>query len=197
MMPSSDQIAEVLGSGGVVLLPTDTVLGLAASPAHAQAIEKIYTLKQRPRDKNLPIMVAGADQIAGLGAVLSEGALKLLASAYVPGALTLVLALDPMLVPAWLIGRREIAVRIPNNVLLLEALEKSGPLMVTSANRSGAEPPATTEEAADQLFGAPDLIVPGKGAAPAPSTIVDCTRDPVVILRHGVVSEAQIHEVLA
>ncbi|WP_417244635.1 L-threonylcarbamoyladenylate synthase [Celeribacter sp.] len=195
--PPSDQIAEVLTSGGVVLLPTDTVLGLAASPAHPQAVDRIYALKQRPREKNLPIMVAGADQIAELGAVLSESALKLLSSRFVPGALTLVLALDPLLAPAWLKGRKEIALRIPDNALLREVLQKAGPLMVTSANLSGSESPATTVEAEAQLHGAPDLTVAGKGAAPAPSTIVDCTTSPARILRHGAVSEAEIKEVLA
>ncbi|WP_434288287.1 L-threonylcarbamoyladenylate synthase [Celeribacter sp. SCSIO 80788] len=197
MIPSAEQIAEVLGQGGVVLLPTDTVLGLAASPAFPEAVDKIYALKQRPRQKNLPIMVADADQIFELGADVSFEAAKLLASPYVPGALTLVLPVDTLRAPAWLDGRSEIAVRIPDNELLLNTLRLAGPLMVTSANRSGAETPATTDDALTQLHGAPDLTVPGKGAAPAPSTIVNCTVTPVEIERHGVVPAAQIAEVLA
>ncbi|TNE68316.1 MAG: threonylcarbamoyl-AMP synthase [Rhodobacteraceae bacterium] len=197
MIPSAEQIAEVLGQGGVVLLPTDTVLGLAASPAFPEAVDKIYTLKQRPRQKNLPIMVADADQIFELGADVSFEAAKLLASPYVPGALTLILPVDAQRAPTWLDGRSEIAVRIPDNDLLLNALRLAGPLMVTSANRSGAETPATTDDALAQLHGAPDLTVPGKGAAPAPSTIVNCTVTPVEIERHGVVSPAEIAEILA
>ncbi|SFK06447.1 L-threonylcarbamoyladenylate synthase [Celeribacter neptunius] len=196
MSVSAEQIAKTLAEGGVVLMPTDTVLGLAASPAHTTAVDRIYELKQRPRDKNLPIMVAGVEQIAGLGAVIPAPAVKLLNSAYVPGALTLVLALDPMRAPGWLMDRSEIAIRIPDNALLLEALRLAGPLMVTSANRSGAVTPATTDEARAQLEGTPDLTVPGKGAAPAPSTIVNCTLEPVRIERHGVVTDAEIREVL-
>jgi Sua5/YciO/YrdC/YwlC family protein len=197
MIPSAEDIAEVLGQGGVVLLPTDTVLGLAASPAFPEAVDKIYALKKRPRQKNLPIMVADADQIFELGGDVSFEAAKLLASRYVPGALTLVLPVDAQRAPDWLDGRKEIAVRIPDNDLLLNVLRLAGPLMVTSANRSGADTPATTEDALMQLHGSPDLVVPGKGLAPTPSTIVNCTVIPVEIERHGVVSPAQIAEVLA
>lgn len=197
MIPSAEDIAEVLGQGGVVLLPTDTVLGLAASPAFPEAVDRIYELKQRPRQKNLPIMVADTDQIFDLGGDVSFEAAKLLASRFVPGALTLVLPVDPQRAPAWLEGRREIAVRIPDNALLLDALRLAGPLMVTSANRSGADTPATTDDALAQLNGAPALTVKGKGAAPAPSTIVNCTVEPIIIERHGVVSDDEIAEVLA
>lgn len=192
----AEQIAEVLSQGGVVLLPTDTVLGLAASPAHPQAVDRLYELKARPRDKNLPIMVAGVEQIASLGAVIPGPAVKLLNSRYVPGALTLVLTLDAMRAPGWLKDRSEIAIRIPDNDLLLDVLRHAGPLMVTSANRSGTATPASTDKALMQLDGAPDLTVPGKGAAPAPSTIVNCTVEPVRIERHGVITDAEIQEVL-
>lgn len=196
MTHTAKDIAQALTNGGVVLLPTDTVLGLAASPAHADAVDRIYALKQRPRDKNLPIMVADADQIFELGADVSFSAAKLLASRFVPGALTLVLPIDEPRAPKWLAGRSEIAVRIPNNALLLQTMQICGPLMVTSANRSGADTPETTDEALAQLTGAPDLTVPGTSAAPAPSTIVNCTEEPVRIERLGVVSEAEIAEVL-
>ncbi|AJE46202.1 L-threonylcarbamoyladenylate synthase [Celeribacter indicus] len=186
------EIARCLTEGGVVLLPTDTVLGLAVSPARSDAVDRLYALKMRPRDKNLPVMVADAGQIAALGAEIPPAADALLASRFVPGALTLVFGLDQTRAPGWLAGRAEIAVRIPDDARLLAVLRETGPLLVTSANRSGAETPATTVEAAAQLAGAPDMTVPGSGSAAAPSTIVNCRLSPVKIERHGAIPAAEI-----
>ncbi|MCA0042919.1 L-threonylcarbamoyladenylate synthase [Celeribacter litoreus] len=196
MTPTVAEIAKVLEEGGVVLIPTDTVLGLAASPTFPEAVDRIYALKQRPRDKNLPIMVANEDQIFELGADLSLSAAQLIASKFVPGALTLILPIDQTRAPHWLKDRVEIAVRIPNNDRLLETMRIVGPLMVTSANLSGEATPETTDDACAQLDGTPDLVVPGESAAPAPSTIVNCIDEPVHIERLGVVSEEEIAKVL-
>lgn len=190
------EIARCLTRGGVVLIPTDTVLGLAVSPAHTQAVDRLYALKQRPRDKNLPIMVADADQIRGLGAQMTLSAQTLLDSRFVPGALTIVFGLDETLTPGWLNGRDEIALRIPNDLRLLAVLRETGPLLVSSANRSGQDTPATTEAALVQLDGAPDLTVVGQGQAATPSTIVNCRKSPPVIERLGAVPEAEIAALL-
>nr|WP_321510827.1 L-threonylcarbamoyladenylate synthase [uncultured Celeribacter sp.] len=194
--PSISEVAACLQDGGVVLIPTDTVLGLAVSPAHPAAIDRLYALKQRPRAKNLPIMVADATQIAGLGADISPSARALLESRFVPGALTLVFALDPTRRPDWLAGRDEIALRIPDDARLLTVLRATGPLLVTSANRSGADTPPTTQAALEQLAGAPDLAVTGTGAAGTPSTIVNSRTIPVTIERHGAIPEAEIRALL-
>jgi L-threonylcarbamoyladenylate synthase len=190
------EIAQCLSQGGVVLLPTDTVLGLAVSPRHGAAIDRLYGLKHRPRDKNLPIMVADTDQIAMLGAQITPSAQALLSSSFVPGALTIVFGLDPARAPEWLAGRDEIALRIPNDAQLLAVLRETGPLLVTSANRSGAQTPGTTNEAAAQLNGTPDLIVAGTGRQATPSTIVNCRVTPARIERIGAVSEADIASLL-
>jgi L-threonylcarbamoyladenylate synthase len=193
---SVQEIAHCLSQGGVVLLPTDTVLGLAVSPQHTAAMDRLYGLKQRPRDKNLPIMVADADQIATLGAQITKSAEALLASPFVPGALTLVFGLDPAHTPGWLAGRKEIALRIPNDARLLAVLRDTGPLLVTSANRSGQETPCTAQEAAAQLNGMPDLIVAGTGHQGSPSTIVNCHASPARIERFGAIPAADIARVL-
>lgn len=196
MSQTATDIASCLLRGGVVLMPTDTVLGLAVSPAFSEAVDRLYAIKARPRVKNLPIMVANADQITELGAIVTKPAKRLLASDYMPGPLTLVLSLDATEAPAWLAGRDEIAVRIPADPLLLSVLAQTGPLLVTSANLSGQDAAATTPEALEQLTEAPDMTVHGKGQSAQPSTLVNCRSVPVSVERIGAVSAQSVFEIV-
>jgi L-threonylcarbamoyladenylate synthase len=83
-----NEIVECLGNGGVVLLPTDTVYGLAVSPNFDQSIDRLFALKRRPRNVNLPIMVASDAELEPLGFEVSESARRLLRSPLIPGSLT-------------------------------------------------------------------------------------------------------------
>lgn len=195
MSKTAQDIAEVLTKGGIVLIPTDTVLGLAVSPLHTEAVDRLYAMKARPRDKNLPIMVANSQQISALGAQVTPQAHALLASDLVPGALTLVLPLNTTQA-SWLAGRTEIAVRIPDEPLLRDVLTRAGPLLVTSANRSGVETPHDSESAAAQLTAQPDVIIQGHQKGDAPSTIVNCTTSPAKIERVGEIAVSRIEDVL-
>ncbi|MDR2189834.1 MAG: Sua5/YciO/YrdC/YwlC family protein [Candidatus Peribacteria bacterium] len=120
------QVVSTLQQGGVVVLPTDTVYGLAVVPTDATAVKKIYTLKERPMSMFLPIMVAHIGQLEELGVDINEPARKLLKSSLVPGGITFVLGFRPEAKkPEWLATRDEIAVRIPDNAFLLEVLEQT------------------------------------------------------------------------
>lgn len=185
-----DTAVGCLRAGGVVLLPTDTVLGLACLPEHAA---KIYALKQRPPEKNLPVMVADKKQIEALGAQLDARSRALIASDFMPGPLTLILALSGER-PAYLQGRPEVAVRMPDDKVLLNILHETGPLFVTSANRTGEATAAQTDHV--QLAGDVDYIVQGAARMPAPSTIVNLCGDTVKIERLGAISQAQIDVLL-
>src|ERR1043165_3327745 len=123
-----------LENGGVVLLPTDTVYGLAVNPNFDKSIDRLFALKRRPRNVNLPIMVSSEDELEPLGFHISDSARRLLRSPLIPGSLTLVLGFSSDYRPEWLKGREEAAVRIPNENRLLAVLRKTGPLLVTSAN---------------------------------------------------------------
>ncbi|MCC6000142.1 MAG: L-threonylcarbamoyladenylate synthase [Pararhodobacter sp.] len=180
--------AACLADGGTVLLPTDTVFGLAARPDRPAAVAGIFALKARPVQKNLPVMVANGDQLAALGARIDAPVQRLMASPFCPGPLTLALALDPARAPAWLAGRDEIAFRIPDDAFLLALLAQTGPLLVTSANRSGQPTPQDLAEALAQLAGAPDMVVAGTVPGATPSTLVNCRHSPPVIERLGAVS---------
>ena len=193
-----NQIIQTLQTGGALLIATDTVYGLAALPTDTKALEKIYSLKQRPREMFLPIMVAGVEDLEKLGLDINENPRKLFASDLVPGAITFVLGFkDESLKPDWLKNRDEIATRIPDNALLLSVLRETGPLLVTSANRHGhAQTPNNVKDILAELNGTPDLIVEDGEGKEVPSTIINCRFNPPKIERYGLISEETIHNIL-
>lgn len=196
-MPSIEAIAACLTGGGVVVLPTDTVYGIAASPEHPAAIDRIFALKARPRAVNLPIMVADPADLTSLGLHINERAARLLASPLIPGGLTLALGFGGAPRPAWLDGREEVAVRIPDDAKLLAVLRLTGPLLVTSANAHGAPSGETLSQVVGQLAGSPDLAIDGGVRHTVPSTLVNCRLDPPIIERHGAIPDAVIQDYLA
>ncbi|MDR0395312.1 MAG: threonylcarbamoyl-AMP synthase [Tannerella sp.] len=197
MTNKKEQIIRILQEGGVVLIATDTVYGLAALPTDKDAVAKIYRLKERPENMFLPIMVAEMSDLEHLGLDINACAEKLFRSAFVPGAITFVLGFkDESLKPGWLQGRDEVAVRIPDNALLLSVLKETGPLLVTSANRHGvSHTPNHVEEILKELNGSPDRIVEDGMGKEIPSTIINCRFDPPVIERAGVISSDMIHKI--
>ena len=198
MLDKKNETVQVLQAGGVVLIATDTVYGLAALPTNEKAVEKIYSLKSRPREMFLPIMVAEPDDLERLGLDINSNARKLFESDLVPGAITFVLGFkDDSLKPDWLSTREEIATRIPDNELLLAVLRETGPLLVTSANKHGL--PVTQAKVKDilaELNGAPDLVIEDGEGKETPSTIINCRPDPPVIERTGIIPIHVINSLL-
>jgi len=186
------EIVACLENGGVVLLPTDTVYGLAVSPQFDKSIDRLFSLKRRPRNVNLPIMVASDTELEPLGFEISESARRLLRSPLIPGSLTLALGFHSDYRPAWLTGRDEAAIRIPNDERLLAVLRKAGPLLVTSANAHSADTPDNINDILAQLDGAPDLSIDGGLLRTTASTLVNCRVDPPKIERLGVVPESEV-----
>ena len=196
-MTEIEQIVACLHTGGVILLPTDTVYGLAVSPNFDDAIDRLFKLKRRPRNVNLPIMVASDAELEALGFEVSESARRLLQSPLVPGSLTLAMGFRSDYRPTWLAGRDEAAVRIPNDERLLSVLRKAGPLLVTSANAHSAETPDNVADILAQLDGAPDLSIDGGTLRTTASTLVNCRVDPPAIERIGVVPESEVLKYLS
>lgn len=192
-----EEIVECLGRGGVVLLPTDTVYGLAVSPNFDQSIDRLFALKRRPRNVKLPIMVASDAELEALGFKVSDSARRLLSSPLIPGSLTLAMGFSSDYRPAWLAGREEAAVRIPDDERLLSVLRKTGPLLVTSANAHSAETPDNVADILAQLDGAPDLSIDGGTLRTTASTLVNCRVDPPRIERVGVVPESEVLKYLS
>jgi len=191
-----DQICGVLLGGGVVLLPTDTVYGLAVHPTRDDAVARLFAMKRRPRGRNLPIMVASVAQLDELGAVMTDEARRLM-EAFLPGPLSVALGLRPGDAPSWLSGRVEIAIRIPADEQLLDVLAVAGPLLVTSANISDEATPPSVEEILAMLDGRPDAgIDGGSRLGGVPSTLVNCNLPTPVIERVGAISSDEIVTVL-
>lgn len=191
-----ERVVDRIAAGGVVLLPTDTVYGLAASPNSEAAVDRVFALKGRPRNVNLPIMVSSQAQLEGLGLDVNEAAARLLRSPLVPGSLTLAMGFRDGPRPRWLEGRVEAAVRIPDDEWLLSTLGRTGPLLVTSANVHGVETPENLADVLAQLHGAPELAVDGGPLRTVPSTLVNCRLDPPVVERVGAIPEAEVLEYL-
>jgi L-threonylcarbamoyladenylate synthase len=189
--------AECLLAGGVVLLPTDTVYGLAAHPGHDDAVTRLFAIKGRPRSVNLPVMVTSKDQIAALGGIVSPAADALLRSKYVPGALTIAVRTAPEDLVPWLQGRPEFAVRIPDDERLLAILERTGPLLVTSANLHAQAVRESVTEILSTLAIAPDLVIDDGIRNTVPSTLVNCGVVPPKIEREGAVSKEEIEAILS
>jgi len=186
-------VAALLG-GKVAVLPTDTVYGLVAAPTHEAAIDKVFQLKNRPRDFNLPIMVAQADDLHDLGLEINKNAQNLLDSEYIPGGLTLILGFKKdALRPAWLEGRQEVAIRIPNHNFMLKLLSQTGPLLATSANRHRSKiNMCILPEILEDLESEPDLVVDGGVLSGRSSTIVNCRYKEISIERRGDITIEEI-----
>jgi len=199
MSDKKNETVQALLAGGVALIATDTVYGLAALPGKEQAVEKIYELKKRPRELFLPVMVAHIHDLERLGVDISTSARKLFESYLVPGAITFVLGFkDESLKPDWLKTREEIATRIPDNALLRSVLKETGPLLVTSANLHGqAATQVRVEDILSELNGAPDLIVESGEGKEVPSTIINCRYDPPLIERFGIIPVNIIFQILS
>ncbi len=194
---NTDKIIESLQNGGVVLLPSDTVYGLAASPLHENAVNRIYELKSRPRNRKLPIMTASVNEIENIGLDINSYAKKLLSSHFVPGALTLILGFKTVPLLSWLSGREEVAVRIPKNTRLLNILKKTGALLVTSANKHGqSQTPSTVPEILSELNGLPDIIIDKGHIENLASTIINCRSVPPRIEREGCISSIELFKIL-
>ncbi|MEI8132906.1 MAG: L-threonylcarbamoyladenylate synthase [Leptolinea sp.] len=185
----------IIETGGLVAFPTDTVYGLAADVRSAAAIERIYQAKGRDMVKAIPVLICNIDQVTQVALDLPNSARRL-AEKFWPGALTLIVPRLPDL-PENLSSSPTVAVRMPNYAPVQTVLQHCGPLAVTSANLSGEANPLTAEDVFAQLGGKIDLILDGGPVIGGiPSTIVDCSVDPVVITRHGAIPDEAIFEAL-
>jgi tRNA threonylcarbamoyl adenosine modification protein (Sua5/YciO/YrdC/YwlC family) len=173
--------------GELVVLPTDTVYGLAADAFSASAVDGLLAAKRRGRDMPVPVLVGAWSTLYGLVDFLPLAA-DLLQKAFWPGGLTLVVRHARSLV--WDLGDASgtVAVRMPMHPVALELLNRTGPLAVSSANVSGSPPAATYGEAVGQLGDSVRVYLDGGPAGePVPSTIVDCTVHPPKLLRAGAI----------
>src|SRR5438309_3383751 len=189
-----DAASATLRRGELVVLPTDTVYGVAADAFNPGAVDALLAAKGRGRDMPVPVLVANAEMLAALVGELPESA-KSLADAFWPGPLTVVVRHTPHL--SWDLGdaRGTVAVRMPDDEIALDLIARTGPLAVSSANRTG-HPPATTMLDARLQLGAAVAVYLDGGPRPSatPSSIVDLTGDAPRLLREGALSADVLRE---
>lgn len=185
-----DEIVAVLRTGGVVVLPTDTVYGLAALPASASAIERVFALKGRRADVPIAVLCASAEQALGLAE--ATAGVDEVAKRFWPGPLTLVLPRRAGVALHLGAPEHTIGLRVPDHPLVQAVAEQTGPIAVTSANRHGDPTAATAGGAVASLEGDPDLVVDGGTLDAAASTVVDATTSPWTVLRHGPIDPAEV-----
>lgn len=186
-----------LRTGQVVVVPTDTVYGLAARPDDAGAVSRVYRAKDRPAHLHLPVLAATLDQVRQLGVDFNDAAYTL-ATRWWPGPLTLVFGFaDSAERPQWLAGREEVAVRIPGHAFLRQVLSRTGPLLVTSANQHGSATPPSADEAAGDLADQVSLLIDGGTLTDTPSTLVNVRGAPPQVEREGTLSRQAIDATLA
>lgn len=202
IVPASDtesfaHAVRLLRAGKVIAFPTDTVYGVGASGFDDRAIEGLFLVKGRPRDKAIPYLLASAEDLNQVAREIPPSA-RVLAARFWPGALTLVVPASPR-VPRVLIGSGDsIAVRVPNLTITRSLIDSLGaPLAATSANLSGGRDPANAQEVLAQLGGRIPLILDG-GATPGnvPSTVVDVTTEPPTVRRVGIITVEEIERVI-
>ena len=193
-----DRAVEVLGNGGVVVVPTDTVYGLAADAGNEKAVKKVFEIKGRAEDKKLPVFVSSFEMLGQNSVLMSEpssdrkgGFGSFLKKAW-PGKITCVLKTK---------GGGTIAVRMPNYELVLSIIEKfGGPITGTSANVTGKPEHTKIDELIAEFNGLrvqPDLILDAGDLPPSkPSTVLDCTIWSPKILRDGAVSQEELKKIL-
>jgi L-threonylcarbamoyladenylate synthase len=186
---------EIVLSGGLVAFPTDTVYGVGSLAFHQQAIESIYTAKDRPMEKALPVLIGDNDDLVKVAEEIPYFAMKLI-DRFWPGPLTILVPKKPTL-PAAVSATSTVGVRVPDHDVARALLRLAGPMAVTSANISGQPSPTTAHQVFEQLNGRIAMILDG-GETPGgiPSTLVDCTGDEIRILREGPIPKEELLKII-
>jgi tRNA threonylcarbamoyl adenosine modification protein (Sua5/YciO/YrdC/YwlC family) len=191
-----DAAAGAISESRLVLMPTDTVYGVAADAFTPSAVTGLLAAKNRGRAMPVPVLIGEASTLAGLVLETPPVAVRL-AEAFWPGGLTLVVEHAPSL--AWDLGDAEgtVAVRLPDDDLARDLLRRTGPLAVSSANRSGRPAATTAQEAIEQLGEHAAVVLDdGPRASSAASTIVDCTGTVPRVLRVGAITVDRLRAVV-
>ncbi len=194
--PENQQLAlKLIQQGQLVAFPTDTVYGLGADLHNPQAIHRLYQVKGRDAAKAIAVLVENLDTLDQVVASLPSSA-KILAKKFWPGPLTIVLPAHASL-PKELSPLPTVGVRMPNHADALALLHLTGPLAVTSANLSGA-PSATTAQEVFQQIGSlvPLILDAGKTPGGVSSTVLDLTKEEIVVLRTGPISQEKLEAAL-
>ncbi len=186
---SISQAAGIIKKGGLVAFPTETVYGLAANAQDEKAVERLYKVKNRPRNKPFAVQVCDIGAVEDIcGCKLTKEAAAL-ADKFWPGPLTVILKSKK---------GENIGFRMPRHNIALSLIRRAKvPICVPSANLSGNRPPTTAGDVLKELDGKIDLVIDGGPTnVGVESTVVDLTVKPSKILREGVITRSSLSEII-
>ncbi len=182
------QAVEVLAAGGLVIIPTETVYGIAADMLNEKAIKRLYEIKKRPQDKLFSIAIDSKSRVEEFAREIPLGAYKLI-DKFWPGPLTLILKG---------INQPSVGLRMPDNAIALKVIARlKDPLVLPSANLSGEPAPINFEAAFKALNGLVDFAIDsGRLRLGVESCVVDLRVEPIKILRPGALSQLDLDRVI-
>jgi tRNA threonylcarbamoyl adenosine modification protein (Sua5/YciO/YrdC/YwlC family) len=198
--PAIAEAVDALSRGELVVMPTETVYGIACRPDLEEATERLFAAKRRPRDLALPVLAGSVG--AAWEVVVPNDAAVALATAFWPGPLTMVLPRTDRS-RSWRLGEQEstVALRVPDHPLSLELLRRAGQLAVTSANISGREPVNTYVELSEAFGDRVAVYLVLAPGVPSPtgsaSTVIDLTGARPEILRAGPITREAVDHAVA
>ena len=184
------EIKEYLDKDNIIALPTDTVYGLAVKLSSNIATKKLQDLKER-ENKPFVLMVSNNDDIKNYCEVSNYT--QNIIDKFLPGELTLVLPKNKTFNNEYFDKLQTIGIRIPNNKFMLELLNVSGPLLVTSANLKGKEPCLNINDVINKLKEV-DIIVKGEVSSEIPSTVISTINNEIKILREGKITLKELEK---
>ena len=182
--------AKIIRAGGLVIFPTETVYGLAADALNEKAVARIFEVKGRPAANPLPIQIASVKDINVLTSNIPDIAKRLM-NDFFPGPLTLVFESSESISELITAGTGKVGIRMPDHRVALALIKEfGGPIIATSANLTGQPAPTTADEAVSYLGKSADAVLDcGPTKIMVPSTVVDVSADPPVILREGSITK--------
>ena len=188
-----DKLRKILTSGGAVVLPTETVYGLFAQALNEEAVNNVYQLKQRPRDKAMNLNVSNQNDI-NFFSQNTPFFLEKLYNRFMPGPLTIILKANDN-VPFWVnSGLDTLGFRVPNHVKTLQLISETGPLIGPSANISGNESGKKFSDIQAQFSVDLPGIEDDQALTGIDSTILDLSGQKARILRQGAISRELIQK---
>lgn len=179
-----EKINEVLKNGGVIIIPTDTVYGIACDCFNTKAIEKIFEWKKRDNQKPIGVLTDSYEKIEKVARITNDKE-KDLIHKFLPGELTIILEKKEIVPDILTANQKTIGVRIPNDKKTLKILKNyQNPLATTSLNISGEEPMSVIDEKMKDFVDKIDLLIIGSNKKSGiPSTVVRVEKEKIVVLR--------------
>jgi L-threonylcarbamoyladenylate synthase len=191
----SSHAKKVLLQGGVIAFPTDTFYGLGVDPFNLDAVDRIFEIKGRKKNKPLLLLISSREQLKALVKNITHAHFTLM-QVFWPGPLTLIF--EPKLVIPQNVSAGRIGIRQPGNPMTLDLISAFGqPITAPSANLAGEAPPTTAKQVDQSLGSFLDLIIDGGTCTGGePSTLIDATRTPIQLVRPGAIQFCDIKAAL-